>query len=543
MSDPASRPIPLAAAPALDPSVPPHARRRSFAIISHPDAGKTTLTEKLLLFGGAIRAAGQVRARGEARRTRSDWMAIERARGISVTSSVMTFERDGLTFNLLDTPGHEDFSEDTYRTLTAVDSAVMVIDAAKGIESQTRKLLEVCRLRDLPIVTFVNKVDREARDPFELLDEIADTLALDVSPLVWPVGTGSIFHGCYDLRANRFLKTDPARNNAYGEAVDCAGLDDPKLARIVPESLLADVREQISLAQAGYPEFDRDSYLAGHMTPVIFGSALKDFSVEELLAAIGAWAPPPRPQPAEPRAIAPDETKVAGFVFKVQANMDPNHRDRIAFMRICAGRFKRGMKLKQVRTDKSMAVQNPIFFFAQERELAEEAWPGDIIGIPNHGTLRVGDTLTEGESLRVTGLPNFAPEILRRARLEDPLKSKQLRGALQDLAEEGIAQVFRPVLGSDWVVGVVGALQLDVLASRIGAEYKVGVRFEDAGFEQARWVTGEKADIEAFLARNRGQCAEDRDGALVYLARNSWDLNRTMQDFPKLAFAATREIS
>ena len=534
---------PLAAAPHLDDSVPPYARRRTFAIISHPDAGKTTLTEKLLLFGGAIRMAGQVRARGEARRTRSDWMAIERARGISVTSSVMTFERDGLTFNLLDTPGHEDFSEDTYRTLTAVDSAVMVIDAAKGIESQTRKLLEVCRLRDLPIVTFVNKVDREARDPFELLDEIADTLALDVSPMVWPVGTGSVFHGCYDLRANRFLQTDPSRNNAYGEAIACSGLDDPKLANLVPANLLAEVQEQALLAEAGYPAFDRESYLAGHMTPVIFGSALKDFSVEELLAAIGAWAPPPRPQPADPRPIQADEAKVSGFVFKVQANMDPNHRDRIAFMRLCAGRFKRGMKLKQVRTDKTMAVQNPIFFFAQERELAEEAWPGDIIGIPNHGTLRVGDTLTEGEALRVTGLPNFAPEILRRARLEDPMKSKQMRGALEDLAEEGIAQLFRPMLGADWVVGVVGALQLEVLASRIAAEYKVGVRFEDAGYEQARWVTGEKADIEAFLARNRGQCAEDRDGALVYLARNSWDMNRTMQDFPKLAFAATREIS
>ena len=543
MTDTAPLSVPLAAKQALDPAAPPYARRRTFAIISHPDAGKTTLTEKLLLFGGAIRAAGQVRARGEARRTRSDWMAIERARGISVTSSVMTFERDGLTFNLLDTPGHEDFSEDTYRTLTAVDSAVMVIDAAKGIESQTRKLLEVCRLRDLPIITFVNKVDREARDPFELLDEIADTLALDVSPMVWPVGMGGLFHGAYDLPGNRFLRTDPSRNNAYGDAIACSGIDDPALAQYVPEGLLAEVREQVSLAQAGYPEFDPDAYRAGHMTPVIFGSALKDFSVEELLACIGAWAPSPRPQPAEPRAILPEETKVSGFVFKVQANMDPNHRDRIAFMRLCAGRFKRGMKVRQVRTDKTMAVQNPIFFFAQERELAEEAWPGDIIGIPNHGTLRVGDTLTEGETLRVTGLPNFAPEILRRARLEDPLKSKQMRGALADLAEEGIAQVFRPVLGSDWVVGVVGALQLEVLASRIAAEYKVSVRFEDAGFEQARWISGEKAEIESFTARNRGQCAEDRDGALVYLARNSWDLNRTMQDFPKLSFAATREIS
>ena len=520
----------------------PVARRRTFAIISHPDAGKTTLTEKLLLSGGAIRMAGAVRARGENRRTRSDWMEIERARGISVTSSVMTFERGGMIFNLLDTPGHEDFSEDTYRTLTAVDSAVMVIDAAKGIETQTRKLFEVCRLRDLPIITFVNKVDREGRDAFELLDEIADTLALDVSPVVWPIGMGGLFHGCYDLRTNRLLLPGDAANGGYGRALQCSGPDDEQLARYVPKEDLDAFRANIELAAAGYPEFDLQSYREGHLTPVLFGSALKDFTVDELLSALADWAPSPRPQPAEPRTVGPEESKVAGFVFKVQANMDPNHRDRVAFMRLCAGHFKRGMKLRQVRTDKTMAVHNPIFFFAQERELADEAWPGDIIGIPNHGTLRVGDSLTEGEALRFTGIPNFAPEILRRVRLEDPMKSKQMRNALEDLAEEGIAQVFRPLLGSDWIVGVVGALQLDVLATRIAAEYKVAMHFEEAPFEYARWVIGEEAEIKRLTDRHQGSLAHDRDGALVLLARNRWELDRMQQDWPKLRFATTREV-
>ncbi len=530
-------------APSLSAPTTPVARRRTFAIISHPDAGKTTLTEKLLLSGGAIRMAGHVRARGENRRTRSDWMEIERARGISVTSSVMTFEHAGMTFNLLDTPGHEDFSEDTYRTLTAVDSAVMVIDAAKGIETQTRKLFEVCRLRDLPIVTFVNKVDREGRDCFELLDEIADTLALDVSPVVWPIGMGGLFRGLYDLRGNRLLLPGTSPNGGFGTAIQCRGPDDPVLSQYVPEDELAAFREQVELAAAGYPEFDLASYREGHLTPVLFGSALKDFGVPELLSVLANWAPSPRPQPAEPRAIQPDENKVSGFVFKVQANMDPNHRDRVAFMRLCAGRFKRGMKLKQVRTDKTMAVHNPIFFFAQDRELVDEAWPGDIIGIPNHGTLRVGDSLTEGEAIRFTGIPNFAPEILRRVRLEDPMKSKQMRSALEDLAEEGIAQVFRPVLGSDWIVGVVGALQLDVLSTRIAGEYKVAMRFEEAPFEYARWVSGEEAELKKFIDRNQGGLAHDRDGALVFLARNRWDLDRTQQDWPNLRFAATREVS
>jgi len=518
------------------------AERRTFAIISHPDAGKTTLTEKLLLFGGAIRLAGHVKARGERRRTQSDWMEIERTRGISISSSVMTFAHDGLTFNLLDTPGHEDFSEDTYRTLTAVDSAIMVIDAAKGIESQTRKLFEVCRLRDIPIITFINKVDREGRDPFELLDEIESTLALDPCPVTWPVGMGVDFHGCFDLNAQRFLPADGAGNGTERPVLETTGIDDPALDRRVPGRILAPFRESAALAASAYPAFDLTAFREGHATPVFFGSALKSQGVAELLRALATIAPPPRPQPAEPRTVAPEEERVTGFVFKVQANMDPNHRDRIAFFRLCSGRLRRGMKLRQSGTGKTVPVHNPIFFFAQERELAEDALPGDIIGIPNHGTLRVGDTLTEGEALRFTGIPNFAPEILRRVRSDDPMRAKQLRRALEDLAEEGVTQVFRPVLGGQWIVGLVGQLQLDVLSARIAAEYKVPVGFEPAPYETARWVTADDAALlKRFAERNRGSLAEDRDGAPVFLARNLWELNRTAEDWPGLSFHKTRE--
>ena len=516
--------------------------RRTFAIISHPDAGKTTLTEKLLLFGGAIHMAGQVRARGVQRRTRSDWMEMERQRGISITSSVMTFDRDGLTFNLLDTPGHQDFSEDTYRTLTAVDSAIMVIDAAKGIESQTRKLFEVCRLRNIPIITFINKVDREGRDPFTLLDEIESTLALDAAPMTWPLGMGVDFRGVFDLRDHRILAMPGEKGDAARPPISVRGADDPTLDALVPAHILAPFREGVELALSAYPPLDVDSYRAGHMTPVFFGSALKDCAVAELLQALATIAPPPQPQPGEPRSVAPEEPSVTGFVFKVQANMDPNHRDRVAFLRLCSGRFRRGMKLKQVATGKTLAVQNPIFFFAQERELAEEALAGDIIGIPNHGTLRVGDTLSEGEDLRFTGIPNFAPEILRRVRLDDPMRAKQLRRALEDLAEEGVTQVFRPLLGSQWIVGVVGQLQLDVLASRLAAEYKIAAGFEGAPYETARWVAGDDpAEVARFVAEHRASIAEDRDDAPVFLARNSWDLNRTIQDWPGLRFLTTRE--
>ena len=516
--------------------------RRTFAIISHPDAGKTTLTEKLLQVSGAIRLAGAVKARGDRRRTRSDWMAIERARGISVSSSVMSFEHAGLAFNLLDTPGHEDFSEDTYRTLTAVDSAVMVIDAAKGIEPQTRKLFEVCRLRDVPIMTFINKADREGRDPFELLDEIQDTLALDLAPVTWPVGMGSDFHGCYDLRGDRLLL--PSEGGSAATALACSGIDDPRLDQRVEGQTLAAFREAAALALAAYPAPDLSAYREGHLTPVYFGSALKDCAVGALLDGLAAAAPAPRPRPAEPRPVEPEDPAVAGFVFKVQANMDPNHRDRVAFLRVCSGRFRRGMKLRQTRTGKSIAVHSPIFFFAQDRGLAEEAWPGDIIGIPNHGTLRVGDTLTEGAEVRFVGIPSFAPEILRRVRLDDPMRAKQLRRALEDLAEEGVTQLFRPLTGGKWIVGVVGPLQLDVLSARIAAEYNIAVGFETAPFETARWLGAESpAELQRFVARHRASVAEDRDGAPVFLARNAWDLRRTAEDWPALRMSATRERS
>lgn len=508
----------------------PAGLRRTFAIISHPDAGKTTLTEKLLLFGGAIHVAGAVKARGEARRARSDWMKIEQQRGISVTTSVMHFEYGGAVFNLLDTPGHEDFSEDTYRTLTAVDSAVMVIDAAKGIEARTRKLFEICRLRDVPIITFINKLDREAKDPIELLDEIASTLALDVCPMTWPTGSGQAFKGTYDLARSRMLVFDNTDRSRIGEVIENYEITDQRLA------------EEVELVRAGYPAFDLESYRAGHLTPVFFGSAYNNFGVRELLDALAAWAPPPRPQPAEPRAIEPTESKVTGFVFKVQANMDPNHRDRVAFLRLCSGKFRRGMKLTQMGTGKTLSVNSPILFFAREREIVDEAWPGDIIGIPNHGVLRVGDTLTEGEAVKIVGIPNFAPEILRRVRLEDPMKSKQLKRALDDLAEEGVTQVFRRVIGGDNIVGVVGELQLDVLKTRVEAEYSVNIDLEPAPFETARWISAEsKADLEAFMSANRGGMSEDRDGSPVFLARNAWELGYIAEKSPKIKFSDIRE--
>ena len=503
--------------------------RRTFAIISHPDAGKTTLTEKLLYFGGAIHLAGEVKARGQTRRARSDWMKIEQQRGISVTSSVMTFEKDGITFNLLDTPGHEDFSEDTYRTLTAVDSAVMVIDAARGIEAQTRKLFEVCRLRSVPIITFVNKVDREGRPPFELLDEIADILALDVAPMSWPVGMGGQFQGVLDLVTNKVSRPEGDSREFLGKVEDA------------PE-LPADVAEEVELAQAGYAAFDADAYRHGDLTPVYFGSALKDFGVAELIAALAAYAPPPRPQPAEPAPVSPDFDEVTGFVFKVQANMDPQHRDRIAFMRLCSGVFKRGMKLTPTGHGKPIAVHSPILFFAQNREVADEAYPGDIIGIPNHGTLRVGDTLSERADVRFTGPPNFAPEILRRVVLKDPTKTKQLRKALDDMAEEGVTQVFYPEIGSNWVIGVVGQLQLEVLISRLDAEYKVAAGLEMAPYETARWISSDDpAALKEFLDLNRGALAKDRDGNPVYMAKSAWDVGYVADRYPKVKFAATRE--
>jgi peptide chain release factor 3 len=509
-------------------------RRRTFAIISHPDAGKTTLTEHLLLLGGAIRAAGAVKARGEARRARSDWMRIEQERGISVTSAVMTFEYGGAVFNLLDTPGHEDFSEDTYRTLTAADSAVMVIDAAKGIEAQTRKLFEVCRLRDIPIVTFINKMDREARDPLELIDEISDQLQLECAPMMWPAGAGLNFKGALDLHADEFVVFAPGPGQ--GERIGGNAMR----AHLEPE-VLAKLEEEAELAQAGLPHFRTDRYHEGHMTPVYFGSALKNFGVKELIAALAEYAPSPRAQAAQGRVIEPSENEVTGFVFKVQANMDPNHRDRVAFLRLASGKFRRGMKLKQSGSGKQIGIHNPILFFAQERETVDEAWPGDIIGIPNHGVLRVGDTLSESGNVVFTGIPNFAPEILRRVRLADPMKQKHLTRALESLAEEGVTQVFKPMLGANWIVGVVGQLQLDVLRSRMRDEYGLDVELDMSPYDTARWISGDEADIEKLVSTYRNQMATDRDGAPVFLAKSNWELGYVADKLPKLKFAKTRE--
>jgi len=537
----------LADRPAADgPAAPAPAdfrARRSFAIISHPDAGKTTLTEKLLLKGGAIRMAGAVRARGEQRRTRSDWMQIERERGISVSSTVMRFERDGLVFNLLDTPGHEDFSEDTYRTLTAVDSAIMVIDAAKGIEAQTRKLFEVCRLRDIPIITFINKVDREGRHPFELLDEIESNLALDTAPVTWPVGMGTDFFGTFDLRTNRLLTSSHGRGGAMDRVLAFDGPEDERLAEHVSAPVLAEFRDQVLLAREGYAAFDVESFRAGHLTPVLFGSALRDYTVEELLSVIADFAPPPRPQPSEAGPVEPTAKAVSGFVFKVQANMDPNHRDRIAFLRLCSGRFRRGMKLNHVRTGKALTVHSPMLFFGQEREIAEDAVAGDVIGIPNHGALRVGDTLAEADGIRFTGLPSFAPEVLRRVLHGESGKVKQVRQALDDLAEEGLVQVLKPLLGGHWIVGVVGVLQLDVLKSRVAGEYGATIDLESVPYQTARWITAaDPVVLDTFKAENRSALAEDRDGRLVFLARNAWELDNIGKRYPELAFRDTCEL-
>ncbi|MBE6449725.1 MAG: peptide chain release factor 3 [Alphaproteobacteria bacterium] len=517
-------------------------KRRTFAIISHPDAGKTTLTEKLLLFGGAIQMAGAVKAKKEQRAARSDWMKVEQERGISVASSVMTFEYKGCTFNLLDTPGHEDFSEDTYRVLTAVDSAVMVIDCAKGIEAQTLKLFEVCRLRDIPIITFINKLDRDGQDPFALLEEIEQSLALDVTPASWPIGMGRDFKGCYDLLNDKLLLLDKTNKTTLSEPVLTAdGILDEKIDALLGQNDATQLRENVEMAKALCKPFDLNSYLEGHMTPVFFGSAINNFGVQELLDGLVKYAPAPRAQKTPARTVEPTEDKVSGFIFKIQANMDPKHRDRIAFMRICSGHFKNGMKLYHVRSEKQLLLHNPVLFLAQDRELASEAWAGDIMGVPNHGNLRIGDTLTEGEKFSFTGIPSFAPELLQKVRPVDPLKAKHLGKALMQIAEEGGASVFKPLIGADWIVGVVGALQFQILADRIRTEYDVPVIFEQTSFMTARWLKGNPNDIKNFVDKNRANAAQDHDENWVLLARNDWHLNKTAEDFPKIKFIKTKQ--
>ncbi|MGY3614774.1 peptide chain release factor 3 [Bradyrhizobium sp. USDA 10063] len=528
-----------AESPSRSPLADEVARRRTFAIISHPDAGKTTLTEKLLLFGGAINLAGQVKAKGERRNTRSDWMKIERERGISVVTSVMTFEFQDHVFNLLDTPGHEDFSEDTYRTLTAVDSAVMVIDAAKGIEARTRKLFEVCRLRDIPIITFINKMDRESRDTFDLLDEIEKTLALDTTPMTWPVGRGRDFMGTYDVRNGgvRLLEGGGAKTG-QAEQIDIADL-----ASRNPNLDVAEIKDELALVSEACKPFELDAFREGHLTPVYFGSALRNFGVGDLLEGLGQFAPAPRAQDSDLRKVEASEPRMSAFVFKIQANMDPNHRDRIAFARLCSGKLSRGMKAKLVRTGKNMSLSSPQFFFAQDRSVADEAFAGDVVGIPNHGTLRIGDTLTEGEELTFVGVPSFAPEIVRRVRLTDAMKAKKLKEALQQMSEEGVVQVFRPRDGAPALVGVVGPLQLDVLKARLDAEYSLPVEFEVSEFQLARWISSDdRKKLDAFIASNSSGIADDVDGDPVFMARNEFYLGYTQERAEGITFSNVKDV-
>jgi peptide chain release factor 3 len=513
------------------------ARRRTFAIIAHPDAGKTTLTEKLLLFGGAIQLAGEVKAKKDRMNTRSDWMKIERERGISVVTSVMTFEYGDNVFNLLDTPGHEDFADDTYRTLSAVDSAVMVIDAAKGIEPRTLKLFEVCRLRDIPIVTFVNKMDREARNTFEILDEIEAKLALDTAPITWPIGQGKSFSGTYHLAGNAIRHSDTEI-----ERTKVNGPDSNRVAGLLPENEREAFIEELELAREACRPFDLDAFREGHLTPVFFGSALRNFGVRDLIEALGDWAPAPRAQEADARRVEATEEKMTSFVFKIQANMDPAHRDRIAFFRICSGKFTRGMKVMHHRLGKEVNLSNATVFMAQERSHVDEAYPGDIIGIHNHGTIKIGDTFSDKEELKFTGIPNFAPEHFRRVVLRNPLKMKQLQKGLVQMAEEGAVQVFRPVVGNEYILGAVGVLQFEVTMTRLKDEYGVDATYEPLGYTLARWVSSDnKQQMREFEKKAQFNLFLDAEGHLSYLAEGSWRLAHTQELFPEVVFHKTRE--
>ena len=518
------------------------ARRRTFAIISHPDAGKTTLTEKLLLFGGAVRLAGTVKGRKAARHATSDWMELEKQRGISVTSSVMQFPYAGRIVNLLDTPGHEDFSEDTYRTLTAVDSALMVIDGARGIEARTIRLMEVCRLRATPIVTFVNKMDRESRGPIDLLDEIERVLGLRCAPVTWPIGSGKRFKGVYHLLDDRIHFFSARHDGGIVEGEVVEGLDNPVLDERLGV-LAGELRDEVELVRGASHELDTDDYAAATLTPVFFGSALNNFGVRELLEKFVELAPKPRSRAAEQRTVAPEEDRFSGFVFKIQANMDPQHRDRIAFMRITSGRYRRGMRMRHVRTGKDVQVANAITFMARERDRVDDAYAGDVIGLPNHGTIRIGDSFSQGEELKFTGIPSFAPELFRRVLLRDPLRLKALHKGLDQLSEEGATQVFRPLATNDLILGAVGVLQFDVVAWRLRNEYGVESSYEPVGVTTARWVNSDDpARLEAFRRRNDGRLALDSAGNLAYLAPTMVNLNLAVERWPDVEFRATREV-
>lgn len=517
------------------------ANRRTFAIISHPDAGKTTLTEKLLLFGGAIQMAGTVKGRKATRHATSDWMELEKQRGISVTTSVMQFPYGDCIMNLLDTPGHADFSEDTYRTLTAVDSALMVIDAAKGVEERTIKLLEVCRLRETPIITFINKLDRDSRDPIELLDEIENILKINCTPITWPIGSGRAFKGVYHFAEDKVYLYEPYKNAVQQESIQISGLENPELDRKIA-SLAETLRAEAALVKGASHPFDREEFLKGKLTPVFFGSALNNFGIKELLDAFANFAPPPQPRATLTRLVNPVDTEFSGFVFKIQANMDPGHRDRIAFLRVCSGKFSENMKAYQVSLDREVKINQALTFMAAEREKTQEAYPGDIIGLHNHGTIQIGDTFTEGEPLKFTGIPYFAPEMFRLVRLKDPLKLKALQKGLKQLSEEGATQLFRPLNSNYLILGAIGALQFDVVAYRLKHEYGVDCVYENISVASARWISAkDQKKLEEFKLRAFENLALDGGDNLTYLAPSRVNLNLTMERWPDIQFLTTRE--
>ena len=516
-------------------------QRRTFGIISHPDAGKTTLTEKLLLFGGAIQLAGAVKARKAGRHATSDWMAIEKERGISVTTSVMKFHYRDFEINLLDTPGHQDFSEDTYRVLTAVDSALMVIDSGKGVEPQTEKLMEVCRMRNTPIMTFINKLDRDGMAPMEILANIEDKLQIECAPLSWPIGMGKDFKGVYNLYRKSLHLFTPGKDSRKEKGITINDLEDPQLDELLG-SQAEQLREEIALIEGAASPFSHEEYLKGNQTPVFFGSAINNFGVRELLDAFVEMAPPPGPRPTTTRMVSPLEEAFSGFVFKIQANMDLAHRDRIAFFRICSGKFTRGMKVFHHRIGREIVLSNATIFMAQDRTNVEEAWPGDIIGIHNHGTIQIGDTFTEGEPLQFTGIPNFAPEHFRRVRVKNSLKIKQLQKGLAQLSEEGAVQVFRPLIGNDYILGAVGVLQFDVTMARLKTEYGVDAFYEQIEYAAARWIDcDDRKRLAEFEKKCQANLALDADGHLTYLAASEWRLGFIMEEWPDIEFRKTRE--
>lgn len=517
-------------------------KRRTFAIISHPDAGKTTITEKVLLFGKALQKAGTVKGRGSNQHAKSDWMEMEKERGISVTTSVMQFPYNDALVNLLDTPGHEDFSEDTYRTLTAVDSCLMVIDAAKGVEDRTRKLMEVTRLRDTPIVTFMNKLDRDIRDPMEVLDEVETELNIACAPVSWPIGCGKEFKGVYHIHRDETILYQTGQGHTIQEKRIIKGLDNPKLDAEIGSELVEQLREELELVIGASHEFDHELFLKGELTPVFFGTALGNFGVDHMLDGLTEWAPTPMPRQTDDREVKADEENFSGFVFKIQANMDPKHRDRIAFMRIVSGKYNQGMKMNHVRLGKQISISDAVTFMAGDRERAQDAYAGDIIGLHNHGTIQIGDTFTQGEKLKFSGIPNFAPELFRRIRLKDPLKQKQLLKGLVQLSEEGAVQVFRPLANNDLIVGAVGVLQFDVVVARLKAEYNVDAIYESVNVQTARWVN---CSDEKKLAEFRRKCetnlALDGGDNLTYVAPSRVNLNLSMERYPEVEFHHTRE--